>query len=52
MDGITSVLLGTGVTQEVSMDLSITVGTRKLFTELISLVNDLGWDVTALLIRF
>ncbi|RLS71631.1 MAG: hypothetical protein DWI00_13105, partial [Planctomycetota bacterium] len=47
-NAITSTLLGTGTTQQVAMGPSITVGTRKLFTELdFAGLNDLGWDVTA-----
>lgn len=46
LNGTTSTLPGTAVQQEVGMDPSLTVGTRKYFTDLdIAGLNDIGWTV-------
>ena len=46
LNGTTSTLPGTETPQEVAMDPSLTVGTRKYFTELdIAALIDIGWTV-------
>jgi matrixin len=46
LNGTTSTLPGTAVQQEVAMDPSLTVGTRKYFTDLDNAgLNDIGWTV-------
>jgi hypothetical protein len=46
-NGLQSTLPGTPILQEVAMDPSLTVGTRKFFTDLdYAGLDDVGWDVT------
>ena len=47
-DGTTSTIPGTATSQETAMDPTITVGTRKYFTNLdFAGLQDIGWQVTA-----
>jgi Matrixin len=46
LEGTQSTLPGTTIRQEVAMDPTITVGTRKLFTDLeFAALSDIGWQV-------
>jgi hypothetical protein len=46
LEGTQSTLPGTNILQEAAMDPTITVGTRKLFTDLeFAALSDIGWEV-------
>jgi len=51
LEGTESTIRGTDIVQEVSLDPSITLGTRKLFTDLdVAVLEDLGWNIAELVV--
>ena len=49
LEGTESTIRGTDIVQEVSLDPTITLGTRKLFTDLdVAVLEDLGWSIADL----
>lgn len=47
-DSVMSTVYGGGPAQEAAMDPNLTVGTRKLFTDLdVAALDDIGWDIAA-----
>lgn len=48
-EGLMSVLPGTATSQEVAMDPTLTLGTRKFFTEMdYAGLQDIGWELSAI----
>lgn len=46
IEGLDSIIYGTTTPQETAMDPSVTLGTRKLFTELdVASLSDIGWSI-------
>ncbi len=51
-NGVQSVIAGTGIEQEAAMDPTLTVGARKLLTDLdYAALQDVGWEIQTQIIR-
>jgi len=51
LEGTESTIRGTDIVQEAALDPSITLGTRKLFTDLdVAVLEDLGWNIAELVV--